>query len=121
MDKEELWKDVAGFEGYYQVSNCNRVKSLGRYVTGNYGTYFRPERIMKINRWGKDGYYNVCFCVDAVESTHPVHILVAIAFVPNPHKLPLVNHKDNDRINNDPGNLEWVNYRENVGHGPIDS
>lgn len=106
----EVWKDVVGYEGIYQVSNHSRIKSLGRYSKGRVGNYvFRNEKILIPDT--STGYCRVTF-----KKQHPVHRLVAIAFIPNPNNLPEVNHIDENKLNNDISNLEWVTHRENIRH-----
>jgi len=95
---EEIWKDITGYEGLYQVSNLGRVRSLDRYIE-------------RMNRWGKlqkqlirgkilspgsdkDKYLSASLSKNKVTSYISVHRLVATAFIPNPDNLPQVNHKD---------------------------
>lgn len=98
----EIWRDVAGFEGLYQVSNLGRVKSLK----------FGKERILK------PGTYNygrkfVILCKNRDKLHKLVHRLVAQAFIPNPDKKPEVDHIDTNTSNNCVDNLRWVNHHEN--------
>lgn len=119
---EEQWKDIQGYEGLYQVSNCGRVKSLGRKFprkNGSIGT--RKAKIKKqcetSKRNGKQGY--LCTRLlnkENISKCHLVHILVAQAFIPNPFNKPTVNHKDGNKHNNCADNLEWATYSENNQH-----
>lgn len=108
MDREE-WKDIKGYEGIYQISNMGRVKSLSN------GKY-KKEKIRKYRK-DKDGYLQLNLHKNNVMTTFKVHRLVAEAFIPNPHNLPQVNHKDEDKTNNRVDNLEWctVEYNNNYG------
>ena len=100
----EIWKDIEGYEGLYQVSSWGRVKNS------------RTGRILKGLR-DKDGYLLVGLCKKSVSQTHKVHRLVAEAFIPNPQNKPQVNHIDEDKENNHVENLEWSTAKENANHG----
>ena len=104
MNMEEIWKDVPGYEGLYQVSSIGRVKSLR----------FNKTKIM--SQWSHNGYRMVEFCINNERNYFGVHQLVAMAFIPNPENKPQVNHKDRNRSNNNVENLEWVTASENVAH-----
>lgn len=106
---EEIWKDIKGYEGLYQVSNFGRVKSLNYRGTGK-------ELIFK-KRYFTSGYERVCLTKNKIERTKRVHVLVAEAFIPNPENKPQVNHIDEDKTNNMASNLEWVTPRENLTYG----
>ena len=98
----EIWRDVEGYEGLYQISNFGRVNSL-RWAGG---------RIM-CPKTSKFGYPCLTLFKDSRKHFTAVHILVARAFVPNPENKPIVHHKDNDPANCRADNLEWVTYSEN--------
>ena len=102
---EEIWKDIEGYEGYYQVSNMGRVKSLNYKHTGK-------ERMLKQSKtnWG---YSRVSFSKDGKSKHYLVHRLVASAFCENPHGYNNVNHKDENKQNNKASNLEWCNSSYN--------
>ena len=113
----EVWKDIEGFEGLYQVSNLGRVKSLPRLVPFKQGLYrMTCERMMKI-ALTKAGYCKVCLCKPNVQRQFFVHRLVAQAFIPNPLGLPIVNHKDENPLNCSSDNLEWCSYKYNSNYG----
>jgi len=111
--EDEIWKDIVGYEGLYQVSNLGRVKHLERIG--------RREKIIKerILRPGKSskGYYVVSLCKEANRKTYQVHRLVAKTFIDNEQGKPQVNHKDEDKTNNNVTNLEWVTAKENINYG----
>lgn len=112
---EEVWKDIEGFEGQYQISNFGRVRSMDRYVRNGRGYMIKAcGKILKTHST-HCGYEQVKL---GKNRTHrSVHRLVAIAFIPNPNNLPCVNHKDEDKMNNIYTNLEWCNHRYNVLYG----
>jgi hypothetical protein len=113
---KEIWKDIKGYEGLYQVSNLGRVKSLARRVNSmsDKGRFVR-ERILK-QVVTEAGYARVCLCKENIEKTVSVHRLVAIMFLKNPENKPEVNHKDGVKLNNYIDNLEWCTNSENGKH-----
>lgn len=104
----EIFKDVKGYEGYYEVSNLGRVRS----------TSYKGVRILKPSST-KDGYYNVIFCVNQKKVHKLIHRLVAEAFIPNHDNLPMVNHKDCNKHNNSADNLEWCTQEFNDNHAKV--
>lgn len=106
---EEIWKDVVGYEGLYQVSNFGQVKSLdrldcaGRKIKGKMLSVFTL----------KNGYLVVNLWKNGVGKTQLIHVLVAKAFIPNPQNLPEVGHKDEDSKNCYADNLEWTTHIDN--------
>ena len=112
---EEIWRDIKGYEGLYQVSNKGRVKSLDRYANNNGTPQFRPERILKqnIQKAGRNKRCAVALCKDGIISRFRVHRLVAEAFIPNPENKPFIDHIDTDSTNNVVENLRWVTAKEN--------
>jgi len=109
---EEIWKDVKGYEGLYQVSNIGRVKRLR--FTNRY-TDREQERI-KVLKLCKKGYLRVALFKNGKGKHVEVQRLVAIAFIPNPDNKPEVNHIDGNKKNNKVENLEWVTISENAIH-----
>lgn len=105
-ENEEIWKDIKGFEGHYQVSNLGRVKSIK----------FRKERILKPAKVGS-GYLQVDLRKNGEHNLCKVHRLVCKVFLPNPKNLPQINHKDEDKTNNKVENLEWCDARYNNTYG----
>ena len=119
--KKEIWKDIAGFEGYYKVSNYARVLSVKRVsIRSNGVPITTKERILK-PQIRSHGYYCVCMLKKGVSKGFTVHRLKAIAFVPNPLNKPQVNHRDGNKLNNGyhtdgDDNLEWNTHAENLQH-----
>jgi len=114
----EVWKNIKGYEGSYQVSNLGRVKSLERAVALKNGSERHlKERILKpsTNRYG---YLQALLCNGSGKvKTLLVHRLVCEAFYENPENKPCVNHIDENRTNNVASNLEWCTVKENNNHG----
>lgn len=110
MEEKEVWRDIEGYEGLYQVSSWGNVKSLGNGKSNNKN--YCKERILKAGK-AKIGYLYVYLMKDGVGKTCRVNRLVAKAFLPNPSNLPIINHKDENKLNNNVNNLEWCSYSYN--------
>ena len=104
----EKWRDINGYEGLYQISSLGRVKSIPRQ---------RSRGGILRQTFSGSGYLGVCLCKNGKRRSTQVHRLVAIHFIDNPDNLPEVNHKDEDKTNNEASNLEWATreYNENYG------
>lgn len=111
----EVWKDVLGYEGIYQVSNEGRVKSLPRRVNTYQGGRVTKKRFMAAKDNGK-GYKYVDLSNEGIVTRNYIHRLVAYSFIPNPENKPEVNHIDGDKANNSVENLEWATRRDNIEH-----
>ena len=105
---DEIWKDVPYYDGAYQVSNYGRVKS---FTNGK--THYKAQHD------NGRGYMTVQLWKDGKGKKEYVHRLVALAFIPNPDKLPQVNHKDEDKQNNYVNNLEWCDNSYNNKYGTL--
>lgn len=114
---DEIWKDIEGYEGLYQVSNFGRVRSLDRYIEREgKGVVLFKGAIMK-QRLNAQGYWRVALHNKHHESKGWfVHRLVALAFIDNPLELPIINHKDQNPKNNRVENLEWCNQKYNCNY-----
>ena len=115
--EKEVWRDVKGYEGLYQVSNKGRVKALPRErVNHTGGKWIQPMRIMSVS-YTADGYEKVSLTdINHKRKSEKIHRLVALAFVPNPNHLPEVNHLNCIRDVNRPENLEWVTHKGNCAY-----
>jgi len=116
--KCEIWKDIAGFEGYYQISNLGRVKSLKRYHKNSDSIMSCPKdgsgyHTANLNKSGNSKRYGVH---TVKRRTIRVHRLVASMFLENKNNLACVNHKDGNKLNNHVDNLEWASKLENETH-----
>lgn len=105
----EIWKDVDGWEGLYQVSNTGLVKSLKRKYSK------KGVSIRKLTP-NPDGYPTITFSINDKCRMRLVHRLVAIAFIPNPESKPCVNHKNGIKSDNRVDNLEWCTHQQNMEH-----
>lgn len=111
---KEIWKDIKGFEGIYQISNLGNVKSKERNIIRNNNNVLIKEKILK--KYIRAGYYAVKLYKHNIPINMPVHRLVAITFLENKQNKPCINHKDGNKINNNINNLEWCTYSENTLH-----
>ena len=103
----ELWKDVVGFEDRYQISNLGRV----------YSKITNKILVPVLSQNDFLGYYRVTFRFpDGKPHSKAIHRMVAEAFIPNPNKLPCVNHIDGNKLNNVVDNLEWCTKSYNAKH-----
>ena len=106
---DEVWKDIDGFYGLYQISNYGNVKSLARYTAQN---HWIDEKILNINH-SQGGYCDVSLYKNGKRYHRKLHRLVAEAFIPNPNNLPEVDHIDTNKDNNRVDNLRWCTHSEN--------
>jgi len=101
---KEIWKDIKGYEGLYQVSNFGRVKSLK----------FKPKVLKNVTNYG---YYPTIYLFKNNQmKMFKIHRLVAKIFIDNPNNFPCVNHKDGQKTHNNVTNLEWVTIKKNNIH-----
>lgn len=116
--KDEIWKDIKGYEGYYQISNKGRVKSLHRIVIdkNNIKKVYK-EKLLDITINKKNNYKYITLHKDNKYETKSIHRLVAETFIPNPNNYPEVNHIDENHFNNCVENLEWCTKEYNNKYG----
>ena len=108
----EIWKEIKGYEGLYEVSNKGRIKTL-KYNHGN------KHKILKCNiKKNRYGYLSVTLCKNKIHKDYSIHRLVATHFIPNPKNLYSINHIDENKKNNCVENLEWctIEYNNNYGN-----
>ena len=120
---KEIWKDIEGYEGYYQISTLGRVKSIERKVDMDFtnmnntlngiGKYSVKEKILKPSI---KKYSGVCLLKNGKRYWPTIHRLVGLAFIPNQFNKPQINHIDGNKHNNCINNLEWVTISENAKH-----
>lgn len=108
----EEWRDIKDYEGYYQVSNLGRVRSLPRIITKNNSCEVELKGKILKNSLSNIGYY----VVNIDGRPRLVHRLVAECFVENTFNEKIINHKDLNKLNNHYLNLEWCNYEHNNNH-----
>lgn len=114
----ENWKSIKGYEGYYEVSDYGRVRSVEKVVNSSLrhnSTITRKPKILKPNT-KKNGYLTVDLCKDNIKKTCQVHRLVANAFIEKPEFKNQVNHINCKTNDNRVTNLEWCTNKENIQH-----
>jgi hypothetical protein len=111
---EEVWRDIPGYEGYYQVSNLGRIKSLERRKRiGNGATQMIPERILKAVPYNKVGHLKVTLCKDGDHKNHPVHRAVMEAFCGARPEKAEIRHLNSNAQDNRLENLAYGTSTEN--------
>lgn len=112
---EEIWRDITGYEGIYQVSNLGRVKSLARIIKRGKIEQHRKQKILTPSLC-RGGYLSAIISNEAISKRIKIHRLVAQAFIPNPDNKPQVNHINGVKTDNKMENLEWMTCKENIIH-----
>ena len=113
----EIWRDVVGFEGIYEVSNIGNIRTIEGKTTSNskYKVRHWKQRSLKLKH-DRNGYKRVCLWKDGKNNDWLVHRVVATAFISNPNNYPMINHIDGVSNHNDVDNLEWCDSNHNVNH-----
>ena len=104
MNHDIIWKDIKGYEGIYEISNHGVIKN---------------KKTNKVKKQYIDcvGYYVVSLCKNNISKPKRVHCIIAETFIPNPLNLPCINHKDENKLNNNIENLEWCTKGYNNRYG----
>lgn len=115
----EEWRPAVGYENYLMVSNTGRVIRKERMVNSSRNNMRKCGGYEVIPTIGKRGYYYINLRVTqaGISKSITVHSLVAKTFIPNPQHLPCVNHKDENKLNNNIDNLEWCTNEYNITYG----
>lgn len=100
----EIWKDIKGYEGLYEISNYGEVWSVRKQMS-------------LTKKKGSRGYHHISLYKNKKQKQFTIHRLVATHFIDNPFKKPCVNHIDENKTNNHHSNLEWCTHKENLNHG----
>lgn len=109
---QEIWKDIVGLEGWYQISTFGRLRSIDRVMVDKDGFSVKYKGKLRANCVNKNRYI-----VNSIKGkTYFIHVQVAIAFIPNPENKPEVNHLDGDKSNCHVSNLAWSTRLENIAH-----
>lgn len=115
----EIWKDVVGYEGIYQVSNFGNVKSLDKIVFNNGSRRYNniKGRVLSQNKTNGNGYRIVSLNNNGCSKNYYIHRLVASSFLENKNNFKYINHKDENKLNNNIDNLEWCDAKYNANYG----
>lgn len=114
-NQKEIWKDVPGYENFYQANPCGLIKSLSKSLKTRYGFRITKDLIIA-NTDNGNGYLVCSLSKNTKRKSILLHRLIALTFIPNTLNLPEVNHKDGNKFNNHVDNLEWCTRQENIDH-----
>lgn len=118
--EEEIWKPIKDYEKLYEVSNNGKIRSLGRevIVKNKYGaTSTRMTKSKELKPQKRGEYYIVWLCKDGKPKQYYIHRLVGETFIENSNNLRDINHKDENKLNNNVNNLEWCTHKYNMNYG----
>lgn len=114
---QEIWKEIPGWEGFYEASNLGEIRSIRRVVTRPNGRPLPVNSKILSQATNKYGYKAVVLCRHGVMKTMAVHRLIAMTFIPNDCNYPTVNHKNEVKSDNRAENLEWCTLAYNIRYG----
>jgi len=117
MNQKEIWKEVVGYEGSYQISSFGRVKSLSRVIVKGNGVECPFKERMIKPYLGNRGYFVAGLSENGKTKPKKIHQLVAMAFLdhkPDGKQTIVVDHIDNNKMNNNVNNLQLISQRENT-------
>jgi DNA-directed RNA polymerase specialized sigma subunit len=112
----DIFRDIEGYKGIYQISNTGIIKSLDRKIQTKNGVIrFLKGKVLKqsLNTYG---YKTILLCANGISKNKLVHRLIANTFIENKDNNICINHKDGVKTNNNICNLEWVTHSENLKH-----
>lgn len=112
----EIWKDIKGYEGKYQVSNYGNVKSLPRTRKAKFNSVSYKQEIILKPKTANNGYLLVNLYIESKRVMFSIHRLVALTFIDNPNNYPVINHKNGIKTDNRVENLEWCTQSHNRIH-----
>lgn len=113
---EDKWYQVPGYEGLYEFSMPNKIKSLERTIGHRFGGQRKYKGCMVVPLKDGHGYLRVIIAKDGVKRYFSLHRMIAMIFIPNPENKPCVNHINGNVLDNSIENLEWVTHSENNQH-----
>ena len=115
--EKEIWKEIKGYEGYFEVSNLGNFRSKNRVIGYKYPGKTRnyPGKILKVESIF-EGYTRIVLMKNHIRKRYMCHRLVAETFIPNPKNKPFINHINGIKWDNRVSNLEWVTQSENELH-----
>lgn len=113
---QEQWKDITGYEGYYQVSDLGNVRSIDRYVLHKNGTLMPIKGRLLRGAIAKNGYIQIILCVECVKKNLMVHRVVGKHFLRPQDSKSQINHINGIKTDNRAENLEWCTPSENIKH-----
>ena len=119
INMKEIWKEINGYEGSFEVSNLGNFRSKDRKVPCRWGGFRNyPGKTLKTETI-VEGYQRIVLMKNAVKKRYMCHRLVAQTFIPNPNNKPFINHKNGNKADNRVCNLEWCTQSENELHSHI--